>query len=335
MLHERWPDVPRIALTATADRAPPAPRSPTRLQLDDARHFVASFDRPNIQYRIVPKDEPRAQLLALLRDRARRRRRHRLLPVRGLGREDRRVPRRPTASPRCRTTPAWTRATRAAQPGTLPARGRHGDGRDDRVRHGHRQARRALRRPPRPAEVRRGLLPGDRPRRPRRPAVHRLAGLRPAGRGAAAPDDRDVRRRPRPPPQPRRAPRRDARPLRDGALPPRPAARLLRRDAHGRLRQLRHLPDPAGVLGRHRPRPEAALRRLPPRPRAQPALRRRALHRHPARQADRQDQPARARLADRLRHRRRAERAPSGAASSGSCSPKGCSPSRATTARSR
>jgi ATP-dependent DNA helicase RecQ len=54
------------------------------------------------------------------------------------------------------------------EPGPLPARGRRRDGRDDRVRHGHRQARRALRRPPRPAQEHRGLLPGDRPRRPRR-----------------------------------------------------------------------------------------------------------------------------------------------------------------------
>jgi ATP-dependent DNA helicase RecQ len=66
MLHERWPDVPRIALTATA-----TPRTHAeiadRLRLGDARHFVASFDRPNIQYRIVPKNEPRRQLLELLR----------------------------------------------------------------------------------------------------------------------------------------------------------------------------------------------------------------------------------------------------------------------------
>ena len=72
--------------------------------------------------------------------------------------------------PRCRTTPGSTPRTRAAQPGAVPARGRRRDGRDDRVRHGHRQARRALRRAPRPAEVGRGLLPGDRPRRPRRAA---------------------------------------------------------------------------------------------------------------------------------------------------------------------
>ncbi|MEU7919073.1 DNA helicase RecQ [Micromonospora zamorensis] len=67
MLHERWPEVPRIALTATATSATRTEIA-TRLNLDNARHFVASFDRPNIQYRIVPKREPRKQLLTLLRD---------------------------------------------------------------------------------------------------------------------------------------------------------------------------------------------------------------------------------------------------------------------------
>ncbi len=65
-LHERWPDVPRIALTATATEATHAEIA-TRLNLGDAKHFVASFDRPNIQYRIVPKDNPQRQLLELLR----------------------------------------------------------------------------------------------------------------------------------------------------------------------------------------------------------------------------------------------------------------------------
>ncbi|MBW1603945.1 DNA helicase RecQ [Streptomyces sp. JJ66] len=65
-LHERWPDVPRIALTATATQATHTEIA-SRLKLQDARHFVASFDRPNIQYRIVPKGEPRKQLLNLLR----------------------------------------------------------------------------------------------------------------------------------------------------------------------------------------------------------------------------------------------------------------------------
>jgi ATP-dependent DNA helicase RecQ len=65
-LHERWPEVPRIALTATATQATHAEIA-ERLRLGDAKHFVASFDRPNIQYRIVPKNEPKKQLLELLR----------------------------------------------------------------------------------------------------------------------------------------------------------------------------------------------------------------------------------------------------------------------------
>ncbi len=67
VLHERWPAVPRLALTATATAATHA-EIRARLELPDARDFVASFDRPNIQYRIAPKDNPRAQLLTLLRD---------------------------------------------------------------------------------------------------------------------------------------------------------------------------------------------------------------------------------------------------------------------------
>ncbi len=65
-VHERWPDVPRIALTATATEATHKEIA-TRLNLAEARHFVASFDRPNIQYRIEPKNEPKKQLLDLLR----------------------------------------------------------------------------------------------------------------------------------------------------------------------------------------------------------------------------------------------------------------------------
>ncbi|WP_407552189.1 DNA helicase RecQ [Streptomyces sp. Pv4-95] len=66
MLHERWPEVPRIALTATATDAT-HDEITSRLRMQDARHFVASFDRPNIQYRIAPKNEPKRQLLDLLR----------------------------------------------------------------------------------------------------------------------------------------------------------------------------------------------------------------------------------------------------------------------------
>jgi ATP-dependent DNA helicase RecQ len=66
VLHERWPDVPRIALTATATGAT-REEIAVRLKLDGSKLFVSSFDRPNIQYRIVPKNEPRKQLLSFLR----------------------------------------------------------------------------------------------------------------------------------------------------------------------------------------------------------------------------------------------------------------------------
>jgi ATP-dependent DNA helicase RecQ len=65
-LHERWPSIPRIALTATATQTTAAEIA-QRLNLEQAKHFVSSFDRPNIQYRIAPKNEPRKQLLDLLR----------------------------------------------------------------------------------------------------------------------------------------------------------------------------------------------------------------------------------------------------------------------------
>jgi ATP-dependent DNA helicase RecQ len=66
VLHERWPAVPRIALTATATEVTHREIA-TRLQLGGAKHFVSSFDRPNIQYRIEQKDQPLQQLLTLLR----------------------------------------------------------------------------------------------------------------------------------------------------------------------------------------------------------------------------------------------------------------------------
>lgn len=66
VLHERWPAVPRIALTATATEAT-RKEIAERLDLRGARQFVSSFDRPNIQYRIDPKNQPLAQLLSLLK----------------------------------------------------------------------------------------------------------------------------------------------------------------------------------------------------------------------------------------------------------------------------
>jgi ATP-dependent DNA helicase RecQ len=67
LLHERFADVPRIALTATAD-ALTRTDIVARLELGAARVFVSSFDRPNIRYAVVEKDNAKAQLLAFLRD---------------------------------------------------------------------------------------------------------------------------------------------------------------------------------------------------------------------------------------------------------------------------
>ncbi len=65
VLHERFPTTPRIALTATADALT---RSDIveRLQLQEAQQFVSSFDRPNIRYKIVEKNDPRKQLLRFI-----------------------------------------------------------------------------------------------------------------------------------------------------------------------------------------------------------------------------------------------------------------------------
>jgi len=66
VLHERYPQVPRIALTATADALTRADII-ERLQLQDARLFVSSFDRPNIRYTIVEKRDATQQLLRFIR----------------------------------------------------------------------------------------------------------------------------------------------------------------------------------------------------------------------------------------------------------------------------
>ena len=65
LLRERWPEVPRVALTATADG--PTRREIADRLLRDGRAFVASFDRPNIRYRVVEKRDGRAQLLQFIR----------------------------------------------------------------------------------------------------------------------------------------------------------------------------------------------------------------------------------------------------------------------------
>ncbi len=67
ILHERFPNVPRIALTATADELTRGEMI-KRLKLEDARIFISSFDRPNIRYSVVEKQDARQQLLNFLRE---------------------------------------------------------------------------------------------------------------------------------------------------------------------------------------------------------------------------------------------------------------------------
>jgi len=67
LLHERWPSVPRVALTATAD-APTRREIVERLSLADARQFISSFDRPNLRYAVTHKHDSRRQLLEFLDD---------------------------------------------------------------------------------------------------------------------------------------------------------------------------------------------------------------------------------------------------------------------------
>ncbi len=67
ILHEHFPDVPRIALTATADERT-RQEIITRLNLEEAKQFIAGFDRPNIRYRIALKHNARQQLLRFLKE---------------------------------------------------------------------------------------------------------------------------------------------------------------------------------------------------------------------------------------------------------------------------
>ena len=67
LLADRYPHIPRIALTATADAAT-RKEILTRLKLESSRVFISSFDRPNIRYRIAERDNARKQLLQFIRE---------------------------------------------------------------------------------------------------------------------------------------------------------------------------------------------------------------------------------------------------------------------------
>ena len=187
----------RHAAAARADRHrrrdDPARHRAPALRRAEPRIFVHGFDRPNVSLAFQPKRSGAAT--------------------------DRRIHRRPPASSRASSTAPPASAPRRLQKacaptghdavvyhaglepavrqrraGPFPARRRRDRRGDSRLRHGHRQARRALCRPRRSAEVDRGLLPGDRARRTRRTARRHADALRHGGYPSAPPADRGKRR---------------------------------------------------------------------------------------------------------------------------------------------
>ncbi|MEJ0008542.1 MAG: RecQ family ATP-dependent DNA helicase [Steroidobacteraceae bacterium] len=192
VLARRFPGVPRVALTATADEQT-RDEIVARLELDAARIFISSFDRPNIRYRIGEKDNPRRQLLEFLKtehdgdagivyclSRASVDDAASWLSEQGV----RALPYHAGLDcPHARAAPA-----------PLHPRRRHCHGRDHRLWHGHRQTGCALCRAPGHAQEYRGVLPGNRTGGTGRPAGRCLDGLRALRHRAVAAHDRAVGR---------------------------------------------------------------------------------------------------------------------------------------------
>ena len=162
VLAERFPDVPRLALTATADTLTRR-EIISRLELNGAEQFVSGFDRPNIRYTVRAKTDPNAQLLEFLHKHhgqagivyAMTRKKVESLAERLVERGFNALP-----------YPCGAAHQDAQRPsGPLPVRGRRGRRGHHRLRHGNRQARRALRGPRGPAQERGSLLPGNGPAR--------------------------------------------------------------------------------------------------------------------------------------------------------------------------
>ncbi len=191
-LLDRFPDVPRLALTATADAHTRADIL-EQLGIPQDGLIVAGFDRPNIRYTIVPRDNTTRQIADLIAEQ----------PGPGIvyaqtRAGDRQARRASSARPGARRAPYHAgldpQVRRRNQAAFRRERG-HGDRRHGRVRHGDRQARRPLRRACRAAQVDRGLLPGNRPRGPRRRSGGRAPLLGRRGFRQGAPADRRSRAR--------------------------------------------------------------------------------------------------------------------------------------------
>ncbi len=300
-LPQCFPGVPRIALTATAD-----PRTRLdilhALDMDDARVFTASFHRPNLHIAAEAKVGETAQLLALLRrhegeagivycgSRNKTERIAAWLGGKGIA----------AVAFHAGLPPEQKRAARHA----VSFRRGGGGGGHDRLRHGDRPARRAVRGASRHARQPGGVLPTDRPRRPRRrsrghaAAVwrrgHRPGALLPAGlRRARNPEAGDAH-----------PPGGDDPADRDGRVPHPVAAGLLRRDAGAAMRALRQLRRPGRRVRRHHGCAEGAVGDLSHRP----ALRRAARGRRADGQGERRHRAMGARQAADLRRRRRPQR---------------------------
>ena len=182
VLAERFPGVPRIALTATADE-PTRADIARELRLEGARRFVSGFDRPNIRYVVKPRDRGPRQLLDFLK--ARPGQAGIVYAMTRARVEAAAAELRAADIPALAYHAGMDAAERAANQAALRRGRRCGDGGDGRLRHGHRQAGCALRRPYRPAEEPRSLLPGDRAGRARRAAGRGLDDLGAAGCRAA------------------------------------------------------------------------------------------------------------------------------------------------------
>ena len=202
----RSPSSPNAGPTSRASRSPrppprrPTRRSPQRLHLGEAQALRLELRPPEHPLPDRAKNEVRKQLLAFMTE-------HRpatpgsSTACAANGRADSAAPARTTGSTPRRTTPGSTPRVRAARSPASSARTGSSSSRRSRSAWGSTSPTSASS----PTSTSRrggGLLPGDRPRGPRRPPSDRLARLRSAGRRAAAAHDRRVAGRPRAPAQP-------------------------------------------------------------------------------------------------------------------------------------